>query len=849
MVLLSNGSQLIGAVFAAATALLYAARQQSLPQTRRIAWLLIGLSNVAWALGQGSYLYYDAVLRVEVPCPGWPDAGFLAVYPALWAGLILLFGSVPVAGRARLLLDNVLVAGAAGILSWCFLVQPMWTQSNVGFLSKLVYCAYPLADLGTLFCALVLAGAVGSGKAGRAMPLLLASGVAMLAFTDTTMAYLHFTNSYHTGMLYDSGYIIGLLVMGYAPLGEWWQQETVQAQAPKRLVQMPMLIMVAGPYLAAGGAFAVAAGHDYARQHAVGTGTFIAGIALLLVIARQVLTLLENRHLTSQVLRFNERLEGLVGQRTRQMESVHRLTRAVNTTLDVEQVIQAALLHAQEAVEGDGAVLWLTEAGVPGGKRRAGQRGLDYSPLLSQMDAQASSAEAHQAVFTGEGQMLTGEGQPGAGQTACLFAPVCWQQTTLGTLAVVRQGAEFSGEDVTLLESMGIEVGAALENAQRYQTAAHAADHDLVTGLLNHRAIHQRLEELFAQARQSQTSLSVLLLDMDNFRLFNETYGHPVGDLALRTVAAALREECPPGARVGRYGADEFLVVLPNVPPDEARGLGRRLRERLEREGYRPAGDMRTVPLSVCCGVATFPDHSLSRHELLILAESSLLLGKRSKGGMAAVSEASPARDALRLDESFGVLDALVASVDNKDRYTRRHSEDVTEYALWIAEEMGLSEETLRVVRIGGLLHDVGKIGVPDNILRKPGRLTEDEYHAIKQHPAMGALIVGAIPGMSMILDAVRSHHERWDGGGYPEGLAGDAIPLLGRIMAVADACSAITTERPYRKGTPWSTALREISACSGTQFDPEVAQAFLRTAQRRRPAMEAACQSEARAA
>jgi len=153
------------------------------------------------------------------------------------------------------------------------------------------------------------------------------------------------------------------------------------------------------------------------------------------------------------------------------------------------------------------------------------------------------------------------------------------------------------------------------------------------------------------------------------------------------------------------------------------------------------------------------------------------------------------------------------------------------------------------VVRIGGLLHDVGKIGVPDNILRKPGRLTEDEYHAIKQHPAMGALIVGAIPGMSMILDAVRSHHERWDGGGYPEGLAGDAIPLLGRIMAVAGACSAITTERPYRKGTPWSTALREISACSGTQFDPEVAQAFLRTAQRRRPAMEAACQSEARAA
>lgn len=148
MVLLSNGSQLGAAVFAAATCLLYAQRVRQMPRTRRAAWVLIGLSNVAWALGQASYLYYDAMLQREVPCPGWPDAGFLMEYPPLWVGLILLFGSAPVAGRARLLLDNILVAGAAGILSWCFLVQPMWTQSHVGFFSKLVFCAYPLADMG-----------------------------------------------------------------------------------------------------------------------------------------------------------------------------------------------------------------------------------------------------------------------------------------------------------------------------------------------------------------------------------------------------------------------------------------------------------------------------------------------------------------------------------------------------------------------------------------------------------------------------------------------------------------------------------------------------------------------------
>src|SRR5207248_3294999 len=118
----------------------------------------------------------------------------------------------------------------------------------------------------------------------------------------------------------------------------------------------------------------------------------------------------------------------------------------------------------------------------------------------------------------------------------------------------------------------------------------------------------------------------------------------------------------------------------------------------------------------------------------------------------------------------------------------------------WIAEELGLSEETMRVIRIGGLLHDVGKIGVPDEVLRKPGRLTDEEFDLMKRHPELGARIVGVMPGMETILDIVRSHHERWDGRGYPDGLAGDAIPMLGRLTAVADAVSAMTTNRPYRK-------------------------------------------------
>jgi putative nucleotidyltransferase with HDIG domain len=178
----------------------------------------------------------------------------------------------------------------------------------------------------------------------------------------------------------------------------------------------------------------------------------------------------------------------------------------------------------------------------------------------------------------------------------------------------------------------------------------------------------------------------------------------------------------------------------------------------------------------------------------------------------------------------------MVTAVDNKDSYTRRHSEDVTNFALWIAEELGFSEETMRIIRIGGLLHDVGKIAVPDDILRKPGRLTQEEFEIMKQHPHLGALIVGAIPGMESILDVVRSHHERWDGKGYPDALEGEKAPLLGRLLAVADAFSAMTTDRPYRKGLDWDAAMKEIRAGMGTQFDPKMAQAFLRAAEKYRP-------------
>jgi len=174
------------------------------------------------------------------------------------------------------------------------------------------------------------------------------------------------------------------------------------------------------------------------------------------------------------------------------------------------------------------------------------------------------------------------------------------------------------------------------------------------------------------------------------------------------------------------------------------------------------------------------------------------------------------------------MLSALVNAVDVKDRYTCRHSEGVMVHSLQIAQSLGLDEAAQQTIAVAALLHDVGKIGVPDDVLRKPGRLTPAEFEAIQQHPDMGANIVGAVPGFEEALGAIRHHHERWDGGGYPGGLHGAETPLPARIMAVADAYSAMTTDRPYRKGMPPQKARQILNEGAGSQWDPECVQAFL---------------------
>jgi len=369
------------------------------------------------------------------------------------------------------------------------------------------------------------------------------------------------------------------------------------------------------------------------------------------------------------------------------------------------------------------------------------------------------------------------------------------------------------------------------QEAEREQALAEAlerADHDALTGLWNHRAFQRRLEQETARAQREGTVLAVVLLDLDDFKFFNDVYGHILGDGVLGQVAERLLAVCRPYDTVARFGGDEFALLLPGVSQTTAAQVEARLRVALGDLTFCPNGRERAIPVTVSLGAALLFDLSMDGRAALQQADARL---RRAKTGGEVETEADRVRASAKGSVSgFSMLDALVTAVDNKDRYTRKHSEDVMEYSLTLAREMGMDEEEQHTVAVAALLHDVGKIGVPDAILRKPGKLTDEEFEAVKQHPQMGAVMVGAVPGLEDTLDAVRHHHERWDGRGYPSGLRGEETPLIARVMAVADAVSAMTADRPYRQGMGKKKALRILSEGAGTQWDAKCVEALLRT-------------------
>lgn len=377
-----------------------------------------------------------------------------------------------------------------------------------------------------------------------------------------------------------------------------------------------------------------------------------------------------------------------------------------------------------------------------------------------------------------------------------------------------------------------------------------ASSMDLLTGLSNHVGFHERLSYETERAAVQGSELCVVLLDIDRFSLINDAYGYEIGNGLVQQVADVLRKNARKFDIVARYGGDDFAIILPDTGVEEGRALAEHLRATVESHtfhnlppGINPVEGSESsgggVPLTVTIGAACFPHHHSTPEGVLMAADVALCQAQhagRNSVSMfdphASINEGVDPEDlyqALR-NPSSAALQALAAAVDARDKYTQGHSERVTQYSVMIGESAGVDRDTAESLLVAGLLHDLGKIGIPDAILNKPARLTDDERAIIEGHPSLGESILRRARQLEHIIPAVLHHHERWDGGGYPEGLAGEEIPFLARILAIADAYDAMTTDRPYREALTVEAALEEVRAGAGRQFDPVLADVFIRS-------------------
>jgi len=348
---------------------------------------------------------------------------------------------------------------------------------------------------------------------------------------------------------------------------------------------------------------------------------------------------------------------------------------------------------------------------------------------------------------------------------------------------------------------------------------------DPLTDTLNHGALVGLVAQAIERGRADVRPIGIALIDIDNFRLLNDNHGHAAGDEALLAVASTLRTHIDAAIEFGRYGPDEFLLIAPPVAVAQLERVIERLRGALLDLSLR-FDETERLPITVSVGIATYPDHASSATGLLASAAGVLEEAKASGGDT--VRFAGTEQDDATASPSFDVLQGLVTAIDTKDRYTKRHSEDVARYATFIGRRLGLAPEELHTIEVAGRLHDIGKIGIPDVILRKPGSLTEAEYAIVQQHVALGDMIVRDLPDIEAVRAGIRHHHERWDGKGYLDRLEGERIPRIARILAVADAFSAMTTTRPYRKALDVREALGRLGDAAGTQLDEALVAAFV---------------------
>lgn len=423
----------------------------------------------------------------------------------------------------------------------------------------------------------------------------------------------------------------------------------------------------------------------------------------------------------------------------------------------------------------------------------------------------------------------TGEKHLKQGIRSIVYSPLISAGNSIGSLIIAsRYPQAYNANQINLLEQLASQITAPIENSQLYYQAREKARIDELTGLFNRRHFEERLKEEITRHARYGGTFSVLMLDLDSFKIYNDIFGHPAGDDLLRQVGVLIKGSIRTSDQAFRYGGDEFVVLLPHIDTDSAYHAAERIRQDIARHMQ-----LSSTGVTISIGLANCPDNGVIPAELVNIADTALYYAKYNGGNRTylptkVLSTPVPEVSRETRSPSLAAIYALTTAVDAKDHYTYTHSHKVRAYAIALAEAIGSTPDVISRISAASLLHDIGKIGVPDHILTSKEPLTREELDQIKAHPRLGVTIIANVPGLAPCVPAILYHHENYDGTGYPEGLKGESIPLEARILVIANAFADMTSDRPYRRALSREQAIAELQSHAGTQFDPKLAQAFI---------------------
>lgn len=437
--------------------------------------------------------------------------------------------------------------------------------------------------------------------------------------------------------------------------------------------------------------------------------------------------------------------------------------------------------------------------------------------------------------------------------------PLCVMEKCGGVLLVGDTNFESNAEIYKLMANY---LALFVQNKELSTKVMLNTHTDALTNLNNHRKFQEILAQELDKANRTDTKTSIVIFDINNISQINKDFGPAKGDEIIKIVADKINQNIRNNDTAARYGGDEIAIILPETDSSDAKYLAEYLTYSLSCCLVDDVG-----PIKVSVGIATYPDATKDQEKLLILAEQAMYISKSKgyKNGMSTIVSSDDfdfwddmalssfasiiakrhSQIGINFDEELvnkfhseeiisqnhliEVVTSLASAIDAKDEYTKGHSTSVSRYSEALARALNLPEKDVERIKLGALLHDIGKIGIPENVLRKPSKLTDDEWEIMKQHPVIGAeKILRPNESLHDLIPMVKYHHEHWDGTGYPEKLKGEEIPLTARIVSVADAYHALISDRPYRKGLSVEKACEILKLGAGIHWDERLVRAFI---------------------